>query len=160
LLIDNTDDKTGEIVLTFRIKVRHFGRFATEQDAAVLAARAGHSLDDRCRHVRLELSCRKVIEKKKRPCALDQNIVDAVVHEVGADRVVFAGLECDLELCPDAVGRGYQNRLGHLWKSCGKHPAKRADLGKRPFIKGRACKLAYFCDRAVGVIDRNTRVRV
>ena len=86
-------------------KSRHLGRFAAEQDAAVLAAGAGHAFDDRGRNVRLEFAGRKIIEKKQRPRTLHQNVVDAVVYKIGADSIVNSGLERQLQLSPDAIRR-------------------------------------------------------
>ena len=50
------------------------------------------------------------------------------VHKVSANCIVNASLECDLKFCPNAIRRCDEYRLRHLWKSCGKHPAKAADL--------------------------------
>ena len=138
----------------------HLGRFAAEQDAAVLAAGAGHAFDDRGRDVGFELSGRKIIEEKQRPRTLDQNVVDAVIYEIGTDRVVNAGLERQLELCPDAVRRRDQYRLRHIRKRPGKHPAKAADLGQRPLVKGAAGVFADLRDGEICVVDRDTGVGV
>jgi hypothetical protein len=53
---------------------------------------------------------------------------------------------------PDTIRRRDQYRLGHIRKSPGKHPAKTADLGQRPFIESAAGVLANFCDSTVRVI--------
>ena len=133
--IDDADDKSGQVVFARRIKIRHLRRFAAEQNAAVFSARPRHALDDRCRHIGLELSGREVIQKKERACTLDENVVDAVIDQIGTDRVVNAGLKGEFQLGPDAVRRSDEYRLGHIGKRPRKHPAKAADLGQRPLVE-------------------------
>ena len=53
----------------------------------------------------------EVIEEEERRGALHGDVVDAVVDEVGADGVVDAEFEGDLELGADAVGAGDEDGL-------------------------------------------------
>ena len=81
------------------------------QRAAVLPARARDAGDDLLGDVRRQPAGRQVVEEEQRLGALDEDVVDAVVDEIGADRVVPAGHERDLELGADAVGARHQHRL-------------------------------------------------
>ena len=59
----------------------------------------------------LESARRDVIHEKERPRALHQNVVDAVIHEIGADGVVAIHHHRDLQFGADSVGARDENRL-------------------------------------------------
>src|SRR5256885_1460541 len=86
-------------------KSRHLGRLATKQRAAILATTVRDALNDTRNVFWRQLAGRDVIKKEKRARALHQNVIDAVVHEVAADRVVNAGHEGNLQFCSDAISR-------------------------------------------------------
>ena len=104
LAVDDADDEAGEVVLAVGVEARHLGGLAAEQRAAVLAAGRGHAADDRLGDVRRQPAGREVVEEEQRLGALHQDVVDAVVDEIDADRVVPVGQERDLQLGADAVG--------------------------------------------------------
>src|SRR5690606_26221684 len=54
VLLDHADDETGEVVLTRRVEVRHLGRLAAEQRAAVGAAARRNTRHDLLDRPRLE----------------------------------------------------------------------------------------------------------
>src|SRR6185436_3393801 len=60
--------------------------------------------------------------------ALHQDVVDAMIHEIGADGIVPAGHECDLELRPHAVGARHEHRLTIRSPIEFEQPAEGADL--------------------------------
>ena len=72
---------------------------------------------------------RDVVEEEQRPRALHQDVVDAVVDEVVAHRVVAPGQEGEFELGTDAVRAGHQDRAlqprGHA-----EEPAEGAQPGE------------------------------
>ena len=84
---------------------------------------------------------------------MNQNVVDAVVHEVAADRVVNASREGNLQFCADAISRGYQHRLPHPGKRAVEHAAEAANLRKRARIESSARKFFDLFRRAIGRVD-------
>ena len=66
----------------------------------------------------------EVIQEEERNGALHRDIVDAVIHQVFAHRVVPARGKRDLQLGADAVGRADQHRFaetgraGSMRRSC------------------------------------------
>ena len=111
LAVDDADDEPGEIVLAVGVEARHLRRLAAEQRAAVLAAAAREAVDDLLGDVGLEAAGGEVVEEEQRPRALHEDVVDAVVDEIDADRAVLPGQERDLQLGADAVGARHENRL-------------------------------------------------
>src|SRR4029077_5945489 len=109
--IDDADDEAGDVVFAVGVEARHFGRFAADEGAAVLPASAGDAADDLLRHLRQQPARREVVEKKQRYRALNQDVVDAMVDEIGADRLVPARHERDLQLRADAVGARHEHWL-------------------------------------------------
>ena len=78
---------------------------------------ARHALDDVDRHIGRQAAGREVIEKEERLGALNEDVVDAVVDEIGADRIVPVGHERDAQLRAHAVGARHEHRLaisGHV----------------------------------------------
>ena len=54
-----------------------------------------------------------VVEKEQRHSALHQDVVDTVVHEVGADGAEITGHARDRQLGANAIGRSHQHGLPH-----------------------------------------------
>ena len=77
-----------------------------------MPAAVGDALDDPRADLRIELATGEIVEEEQRLGALHDEIVDRHGDEIDADRVVAAGLDRDLELGADAVGRGHQHRIG------------------------------------------------
>ena len=77
---------------------------------------------------RLEFLRPDVVEKKKRPRAEHRDVIDAVVDEIGADRVVPVHGEGDLQFRPDAIDARDQHRLAHPGKIRREQAAEAADL--------------------------------
>src|SRR5258706_16304411 len=73
--IDDTDNKTGDVVLTIRIKARHLGSFAAEKRTAGIAAATRKTAHDLLDHVRVKFACCDVVKEKERAGALHQNVV-------------------------------------------------------------------------------------
>ena len=146
------DDETGQVVVRRRVDARHLGRLAADQRAAVLATARGDAGDDAFDDLRLERAHRDVVEKEQRQRALHENVVDAVVHEVVADRVVAAGVDRDLELRPDAVGAGDEHRLGHVGRDA-EHAAESAELAARARGERRQHVRLDALLRVVGRVD-------
>ena len=129
-LLDDADDETGDVVLAVGVETRHLRGFAAEQRAAVLAASTRNTGDDLLRDVRRQTPRRDIVEEEHRLGALDEDVVHAVVHEVGADRIVPARHERHLELGADAVGARHQHRLAVSVAVELKQSAERPDIGQ------------------------------
>src|SRR6185436_2936894 len=90
-------------------------------------------------HVRdnfgLQFSGGDVVEKEKRAGALDQNVVNAMIHEIAPHGVVNSGDESNLQLCTDAIRRRNQHRMLQTRKRAVKHSPEASDLGKRSLIE-------------------------
>ena len=108
---DDADDEAGDVVFAVGVEAGHLGGLAAEQRAAVLAAAADEAFDDLHRHVRLEPSGREVVEEEQRLRALDEDVVDAVIDQVDANRAVDAGQERHAQLRADAVGARDEHRI-------------------------------------------------
>ena len=109
--VDDPDDEAGDVVLALGVEAGHLGRLAAEERAARLPAAARQPLDDLGDDLRLEPAGRDVVEEEERARPLDQDVVDAVRHQVVADRPVDSRGEGDLELGPDSVAAGDEDRL-------------------------------------------------
>ena len=138
-LLDDADDEAGDVVFAVGVEARHLRRLAAEQRAPVLAAAARHAADDLLGDIRRQASRREVVEEEERLGALHEDVVDAVVHEVGADGVVAARHERDLELGADAVGARDEHRLAVAVAVELEETAERADVGQHA---GRERRLA------------------
>src|SRR5205807_1098005 len=138
---DNADDEARDVIFAIGIETRHLGSFATEQHATIFATAVRDAFDDARDYFRRELSGRNVVEKEERPRALDEDVVDAVIHEIAADRVVNSGRERHFQFRADAICGGNEHRLAQRWKCPVKHSTEAANFGQRPRIEGRAGKL-------------------
>ena len=87
LAVDRADDRSGHVELPRQVDPRHLGRLAADQRAARLAAGLGRAGDDRGGDLRAHGGGGEVIEEEQRPRALDQDVVDAVVDDVFAQRI-------------------------------------------------------------------------
>src|SRR6188472_2383048 len=71
--VDDADNETRQIIFSRRIKVRHLGSLAAEQDASIFSACPRHSFYYRCGDIGLEFSRCKIIEKEQRSRSLNEN---------------------------------------------------------------------------------------
>jgi hypothetical protein len=68
-------------------------------------------------HARLESLAADIIEEEKRTRAENCNVVDGVVHEIHAHRVVLVHGEGDLQFGADAIDARDQRRFSHSGKT-------------------------------------------
>src|SRR5262245_56106502 len=88
LTIDDTHYESSDVIFAIGIKPRHFCGLSADQRASGILARSRHAFHDRYYDVWIEPARGNVIHEKQRPSALNQDVVDAVIDEVGADGVV------------------------------------------------------------------------
>src|SRR5262245_11852322 len=93
LAIDGPDDESGHVVLAIGVEAGHLGGLAAKERTSVLTARDRQAFDYLHGHVGIEPAGREVVEKEEGNRPLDENVVDAVVHEVPTHGVVDAGHE-------------------------------------------------------------------
>ena len=105
------DRKSGQIEIALGVKARHFRGLAADQGAARFLAGPRDAFDHARGGVHLQLAAGVIVQKEQRLRALHDNVVDAHRHQILADAVEQAGLDGDLELGADAVGRGHQHRI-------------------------------------------------
>ena len=84
--LDRADDEARDVVFAVGVEARHLGGLAADQGAPVLPARPRDAADDLLGDVRGQPPRRQVVEEEQRLGALNENVVDAVVHEIGANR--------------------------------------------------------------------------
>jgi hypothetical protein len=106
-----TDDEARDVVLAVSVESGHFGGLAAEQRAAVLAARTRETLDDLHRDVGIQPAGREIVEEEQRLGALHEDVVDAVIDEIGADRVVDAAHEREAQLRADTVRARHEHGI-------------------------------------------------
>src|SRR6185437_7518035 len=106
---DDSDDESGQVVFAFGVETGHLGGFAPDEGATIGAAGIREAGGDAFGDVGIEAACGEVVEEEERRSALDGDVIDAVVHEIGADGVMETELESDLELGADAIGRTNEN---------------------------------------------------
>ncbi len=152
-LLHRADDEAGDVVLAIGVEAGHLGGLASDQRAAVFGARASDAADDLLRHGRRETSGREIVEEEQRLRALDQDVVDAVVHQISADGVVLIHHERDLELGADAVGARDQHRLPVAVAVEAEQAAERSDFGEHAWREGAARQRPDPPDRLVARVD-------
>ena len=97
-------------------------RLTAEESTTVVPAGAGDPLNHTFNDPGMQLTGGKVVHEKQRKRALHEDVVDAVVDQVPADRVVDARLERDAQLGAHAVGTRNEQRFA---------PAPGVELKKR-----------------------------
>ncbi len=135
---NDADDEPRNIVLAVGVETRHLGGLAAKQRAAVGAARAREALDNLHGDVRVQPAGGQIVEEEERVRPLHEDVVDAVVHEVDADRRVHAGHERDPQLGPDAVSARDEHRIVPAGVTETEEPAERPNLGQNSRREGTA----------------------
>ena len=147
----DADDESGQIVIARRVDVGQFGGFAADQRAADLVAGAGHAFDELLDDVGIDAAHGQVVEEEERLGAQGENVVDAVIDEVGADGGVDAGGGGDFQLGADAIGAGNQHGLSPALQVQSEERAEGADAAEdaaRKSARGHAADALFGLVRA------------
>ena len=136
--LHNTDDEAREIVFARRIKAGHLRGFSADERAAGFAAGAAHALDELLDDLWIHFSQGEIVEEKERLGALHQNVVDAVIDEVAANRRVHPHGHSDFELCADAICARNQHGFLPLFVVEGEERAEAADAAEHAGSKRAA----------------------
>ncbi len=118
------------------VEAGHLRRFAADERAAVGLACLGKAGDDVFGDLGIELAAGQVVQEKQGRRALHGNVVDAVVHQIRAHRLVQAELEGHLELGAHAVGRADQDGVLPALHVEPEERAEAADAAQNIAVKG------------------------
>lgn len=135
---DDAGEEAGEFVVGGAIEPGSLGGFATEEGAAVGFAGVDESADDLLHDVGVEEAGVEVVEEEEGHGALDGDVVDAVVDEIGADGGVEAELDGELELAADAVGGGDEDGVGEALGVELEEAGEAADFAEYVLVEGAA----------------------
>src|SRR5438309_1307765 len=130
---------------------------AAEQSGAELRARVGHRSDDPREDAGVDLRGREVVEKEHRLGAHRERVVDAVMHEVGADDLVTIEEPREVELRPDAVRRRDEDLVT---AGRGEEPAELTDVADDLRAPGARDTVFHPGKRILGTRDVHAGVPV
>ena len=154
------DRKAREVVIAVLVEPGHFGGFAADQRAAGFPAALGDAGDDRRGGLGIELAAGEIVEKEQRLRALHDEVVDRHRHQIDADAAVQPGLDGDLDLGADAVGRRHQNRVLEAGGLEVEQAAEPADFGIGAGAGGGTNHRLDEIDQTVAGVDIDARIRV
>ena len=123
--LHHAHDRSREIEMRRAHRAPASRRFRRRATRIVKAAGFARNRDDFGRDGRIEFPDREVIQKEERRRVADEDVVDAMIDQIGADRRVPSKLGCNHDLRADAVGRGNQRAAGVARHA--KKPRKAAD---------------------------------
>ena len=160
--VDDAHGKAGEVVVGRSHDARVLGHLAAHERAARELAAVGHTLDDLCHVLGLNVTDGNVVQEEQRLGARSQNIVDAHSDQVLAHRLVTVHDLGEHELGAHAVGTADQDRVFHILKRGGREQATEAADAADNF--GTIGVLDHLLNRvdgatALGGIDAGVLVR-
>ena len=109
--LDGAEREARQIIVAALIHAGHLGGLAADEGAAGLTATLRDSGDDALGGVDLELAGGVVVEEQQRLGALGEQVIDAHGDQIDSDPVMASGLDGDLQLGADAVGRSDDQRV-------------------------------------------------
>ena len=156
----STDREAGEVVIAVLVEAGHFGGFAADQRAAGFPAAFRHPGNDGGRGLRIEFAAGKIVQKEQRLGALHHEVIDRHRHQIDADAAMQAGLDRNLDLGADAIGRGDQHRIVKARRLQIEQSAEPADFGVGAGARGGANHRLDQVDQTIAGIDIDARIRV
>ena len=108
---DDPHDRSGEIEMIGRVDARHLRGLSAEQRAVVCSTSLGAAANDVGRNARVESTDGQIIQKEKRRCVADKNIVHAMIHKIAPNTAVTLQFGRDEHFRADAVGRSDQRTV-------------------------------------------------
>ena len=156
----STDGEAGKVVIAVPVQAGHLGGLAADQRAAGFPAGFRHTRNDGGRSFGIEFAAGKIVEKEQRLGALHHEIIDRHRHQVDADAAVQAGLDRDLDLGTDAVGRSNQHRIDKARGLQIEQSAKSADFSVCTRPRGGTYHRLDQVDQTVAGIDVDAGIRV
>ena len=96
------------------------------------------------KNLRFEFLATDVIQKEKWARAEHGDVVDAVVHQIGAHGIVLVHCESDFQFRPNAVDASHKNWITHSGTIRPKQAAESADL---PENLSAGCRMSFLHER-------------
>ena len=158
--LNNADDEAGDVVLAVGVEARHLGRLSADERAPILPARARDAGDNLFRDNRRQPPGGEVIEKEERLCALDEDVVHAVVDEIGPDGVVASRHEGHLQFRSDAIDARDEHRILIPIAVETEQAAERADVREHARRERRSRERPDAADDFVAGVDVDAGVFV
>jgi len=128
--VHDADDGPGDIVFAFLIHAGHLGGFTTDQGAASFLAGFGEAFEDLLEDDGIEFFTADIVQEKQGPGADDGDVIDAMVDEILADRVVAVRGEGDFEFRADSVHAGDEHGVFHAAQVRAEEAAEAADFAQ------------------------------
>ena len=157
---NRADGEAGQVVIAVLINAGHFRGFAADERATGFPAPRGDARDDRRANLGIELAASKIVEKEQGFGALNHEVVYRHGDEIDANCVVAGGLDRDLDLGANAVGRRDEDCIRETSRFEIEQAAEAADFGVRARTGGPAQQRLDQFHHAVAGIDVDTGGRV
>ena len=109
--LDDANTKTGQIVVSGLVVIRHDSRFTTEQCTIGLQAAITDASYDLLKRRRIVMRHGHVVQKEQRLGTTTDRIVDAHRHQINSDGVVFVSHAGQFQFCSNTVGAGDQHGI-------------------------------------------------
>ena len=132
VIVCHSHYETGHIILTFRIKIRHFSGFTPYKGAVGFLAAGGDTFYHLDGLVYIQLAHGYVIQHEQGCGPLNHDVVYAHSHQIDPDRVMAIHHECDFQFCAYAIRRGHKYRVLNILYVQGQQSGKPADIGNDP----------------------------
>ena len=113
--IDDAHGKAGEVVVGRSHDARVLGHLAAHERATRELAAVGHTLDDLCHVLGLDVTDGNVVQEEQRLGARSQNVVDAHGDQVLAHRLMTVHDLGEHEFGAHAVGTAHQHGMFHAF---------------------------------------------
>ena len=111
IFFHGADDKTDQVVVPSGVYTGHLGRLAADKGTADPLTGFSQPLDNRLYLIRQKPAHGDVIEEEEGLGAAGEDVVDAVIDQVGADGVIPVQGIGYFKLGANPVGAGNQHRL-------------------------------------------------
>ncbi len=158
--IDDADEEADEVELPLGVDARHLGGLAAEERGAHRPAGLGQSRQQILEHRGVEVAGGHVVQEEERLRALDQGVVDAVVHDVVADAPDPSRLERQPGLRAHAVVGSDEDGLLVALEAGVEEPAESPDLVQDAGREGRLHDLGDPREGTVLLVDVDAGVPV
>src|SRR5439155_27349882 len=159
LALDHADDEAGEIVFALGVEAGHLGRLSAYQGAAVVLAGFGDAFDDLLGDFRFEFSGSEIIHEEKGCGPLYDDVVDAVIHQVGAHGVMDFHFKSDLKFGAHAIHAGDQHGVQVLLIHR-KQAAETSNLAQHTFGESFMGEILDALLGLVGAIDVHASIGI
>ena len=127
-MIYDPNDRAADIVLPSLIETWHLSGFTANEGTTIFLATTRKPADDFIKNRRFQGAGAHIIQEKERLSTKHQDIVDTVVDEVFAYRVMTARLEGNLQFSAHTIHTGHKHRTLELFEVRSEQPPKPAHL--------------------------------